>query len=290
MAADLTAGTTLVPAPLASPSRAIAAGVAVLAIVVHREWWSLVFVAFAVATALLEPPEARRRGVVGLALAMGGSAGLVFVGLFTQSVGAIGDGYGCRPDPCPSLGPWLQLGGTAVSITGVLGLLGAGWFLRRPGRGELALPALNLVLFGLFKAAVVFGAAWGNALVEIAAVTAATALLALAVAGPRLLRAAVFAQVVDLGTFGAVWQLGEGELNPLGRVLMGGLFGPAAANESWPWEAAAVSGMLLILAKMGLIGFLVRVTPHLGRYRNPVLFAAAVVGSIGAAANLAVIL
>lgn len=71
---------------------------------------------------------------------------------------------------------------------------------------------------------------------------------------------------------------------------MGGLFGPAAANESWPWEAAAVSGMLLILAKMGLIGFLVRVTPHLGRYRNPVLFAAAVVGSIGAAANLAVIL
>ncbi|MGH7345833.1 MAG: hypothetical protein ACREK4_13045 [Candidatus Rokuibacteriota bacterium] len=141
----------------------------------------------------------------------------------------------------------------------------------------------------LFAAAIFFGAQWGNALVEIGALTAATGALPLALDRPRLVRAAVVAQAADLGTFGAVWQLGAGEQNPLGRWTMEALFS-RAADGSWPWEAAAVTGVILILAKLVLIGFLIWVAPILGRYRSFVLLAATVAGGLGATVNAVVLL
>jgi hypothetical protein len=281
---------------LASPARALAVVVAVLAIVSHQAWWSLVFVAFALAMVALERPDARRLGVVGMALAIAGSAGLVFRGLYLHSLGEIPDGYGCAilgepfptiaAKPCPGLTPYLRLGGIAAAMAGAFGLAGCAWLMRRPGTGRIALPALNLILFGLFGAAVGFGAAWGNALVEIAALTAATGALTLAMDGPRLLRAAVLAQVADLGTFGTVWQLGAGERNPLGRWIMEALFAGGSSEGRWPWEAAAVTGVILILAKLGLIGLLIKATPHLGQYGRAVLLAATLAGTVGATANV----
>jgi hypothetical protein len=281
-------------ARLASPARTIAVGVAVLAVVIHRAWWSLVFVVFAFAMVVIERPASRRFGLVWMAVAIAGSAGLVLLGLYLQSLAGMPDDYGCTllieqftritPKPCPGLTPYLQLGGVAAAITGALGLGGCLWYMRRSGTG-LFLPTLNLILFGLFGIAVLFGADWGNAIVEIAALTAATRALTLTLDGPPLLRAAVIAQIADLGTFGPVWQLGAGEQNPLGRWTMDALFAGGSGNGIWSWGAAAATGVILILAKLGLIGFLIEATPFLGRYRRTVLLSAALVGTVGATAN-----
>jgi hypothetical protein len=268
----------------------LALGVATLAIVTHLAWWSLVFVVFAAAMVVLERPSSRSFEVVGMAVAIAGSTGLVLLGLAMQALADIGDGYGCSPDPCPALVPFFRVGGIVAAIAGALGLAGCAWLMRRPGGGRLVLPALTIIFFGLFGTAVVFGAGWGNALVEVAAVAAATGGLTLALDQERALRAAVIAQAADLATFGAVWQLGAGEHNPLGRWAMDALFGGGVVNGARIWEAAAVTGVILILAKLGLIGFLIKATPHLGRYRRAVLLAATAVGIVGATANVLAIL
>jgi hypothetical protein len=95
--------------------------------------------------------------------------------------------------------------------------------------------------------------------------------------------------VADLASFGTVWQLGAGEQNPLGLWTMQALFSGGVVNGAWTWEAAAVTGVILILAKLGLIGFLIKAAPHFGRYTRTVLFAATIVGAVGAAANVLVI-
>jgi len=86
--------------------------------------------------------------------------------------------------------------------------------------------------------------------------------------------------------FGFVWQSGLGEQNPLGRWMIEGLLALGPANATW--EAAAAAGLILILAKLALIGFLIWVTPHLGRYGRVVLVAGTVAGCAGAATNVLV--
>ena len=66
---------------------------------------------------------------------------------------------------------------------------------------------------------------------------------------------------------------------------MEALFGGGVVGGAWMWEAAAVTGVILILAKLGLIGFLIKATPHLGRYRRTVLIAGTLVGIVGATSN-----
>ena len=78
------------------------------------------------------------------------------------------------------------------------------------------------------------------------------------VAGQRSpwLRAAVLAQAADLVTFAAVWEHGEGELNPLAALatqLANGIFDPAI-GLAMPFTA-----LLLGVVKLGLIAFLIRV-------------------------------
>lgn len=269
----------------ASPAVALTVAVAAIAIVAYRAWWSLVFVAFAVAMVVVERRGASHREACPLAIALGGSAGLSLLGLGLVSVSEVVDDIACR-DPCASLAPTVLLAGIAAGTAGAIGLTGCLRYLRRPQRWPLVLPAVNLLLLGLFAVALISGARSGNAVVEIGALTAATGAIPLALDRPRLLRAAVVAQVADLGTFGFAWQLGAGELNPVGRWMMEALFGPPSAYGSWPWEGAAVTGVILILAKLTLIGFLIWVTPLLGRYRRIVLGAATVAGGVGAATNL----
>lgn len=261
------------------------------AIAAHQAWWSLVFVAFAVVMAVLERPGARRGEILGMALAFGGTAGLGIGALALLSLGDLIDAYGCNPElVCPGTGHTLRIASFAAATLAALALGTCILLLRRPGRGRRALGGLHLLLFAVFGAAVAFGSAIGNALVEIAALTAATGALAMALDEPRPLRVALIAQIADLATFGTVWQLGAGERNPLGNWTMQTLFSGGVVDGGWIWEAAAVAGVLLILAKVGLIGFLIKATPHLGRYAPPVLLAATVVGAVGATANLLVIL
>ena len=277
-------------ARIASPALLLAVSVAATAIVAYQAWWTLGFVVFAVAIALLARRRVRWREVIKIALAIGGSVALSALGLSLVSVSAFADAIACTPDPCPSVGRALLVAGTAALIAAAFGLTACVWYIRRPGKAQLVLPALNVLLVGLLGAALIFGAQWGNALVEIAGLTAASAVLPVGSDRPRLLRAAVFAQAADLGTFGFVWQLGAGEQNPIGRWTMEALLALGSADASWSWEAATATGATLILAKLALIGLLIGVTPHLGRYRRTVLLAATVAGSVGAGANVVVLL
>jgi hypothetical protein len=110
------------------------------------------------------------------------------------------------------------------------------------------------------------------------------------VAGPRerWLRAAVLAQAADLLTFAAVWEHAQGELNPLGGLAMSAFlaaFAPAMGSAA---DGAAVlaSSVLMMALKLGLIGFLVRTAPYLGRYRRVVLGVAVAAGTLGCASNV----
>jgi hypothetical protein len=62
---------------------------------------------------------------------------------------------------------------------------------------------------------------------------------------------------------------------------MRGLFPP-----NFTYEAVFTAALILMLAKLVLIRYLIRVTPHLGRYRQPVLAVATAVGIVGAASNV----
>jgi hypothetical protein len=50
--------------------------------------------------------------------------------------------------------------------------------------------------------------------------------------------------------------------------------------------AVIVAALILFMLKVALIVFLIRVAPHLGRYRRPVLVVATVVGMLGALSNV----
>jgi hypothetical protein len=188
------------------------------------------------------------------------------------------------------VGQVLLVGGAVAVIASACGLTACVWYIRRPSNAQLVLPALQVHLIWLLVAAIILGASWGNALVEIAGVNAAASVLPVGSDRPRLLRAAVFAQAADLGTFGFVWQLGAGEQNPLGRWLMETLLALGSADATWSWEAATAAGATLILLKLALIGFLVGVTPLFGRYQRAVLLLATAAGVVGASVNVGVLL
>lgn len=118
---------------------------------------------------------------------------------------------------------------------------------------------------------------------EIAGLLIGIALVRLAAPREALLRAAIVAQAADLATFAIAWQGGAGERNPLSRLALDlsfALFGPAE------WVAVPTAALSLMGLKVALIGFLIHVAPHLGRYRRIVLGAAIGVGAIGAISNL----
>jgi hypothetical protein len=264
---------------------ALSALVAAIAIVGYQAWSTFVPVTFMVAMAFLARPRARKAEVIAMALAIGGSAALGLVGLYLVSASQFDvAAILCTLDPCPGLGPTLLVAGTAAAIGAALVAAGSVWYIRERGRVQLLLPALNVLLVGLFAIALIFEGQSGNGLVEVAGLAASASALRLAPARPRLLQAAVIAQVADMGTFGFVWQLGQGEQNPLGRWMLEALLALGPASTSW--EAAVAAGLILILAKLALIGFLIGVTPHLGRYRRTVLLVAMVAGSVGATVNV----
>lgn len=121
-------------------------------------------------------------------------------------------------------------------------------------------------------------------MVEIAGLIIGAFAVRLASARPPLLRAAVLAQAADLATFGFAWQWGYGERNPLGRLAadsMRGLFPP-----NFTYEAVFTAALILMLAKLALIWYLIRMAPHLNRYRRAVLAVATAVGIVGAASNV----
>lgn len=106
------------------------------------------------------------------------------------------------------------------------------------------------------------------------------------IAGPRerWLRLAVLAQMADLVTFAVIWEHAQGELNPLGGLVRGAIL--AALGPTGDGPAVYGAALVLGLMKLGLIGFLLRIAPLLGRYRTIVLVVAAAAGTVGAASNV----
>jgi hypothetical protein len=140
------------------------------------------------------------------------------------------------------------------------------------------------VLLLALAVATAFGS-FGPSIVEVAGLLGASVVIATALEQPRLLKAALLAQAADLGMFGFVWQGGQGEANPLGRLLMTALAGPGATVERF-WGMAVLAGLILVLAKLGLVAFLLWAAPRLDRYQRIVLVVALVAGVFGAVGSV----
>lgn len=127
-------------------------------------------------------------------------------------------------------------------------------------------------------------------MVEIAGLTIGAVAARFASARSALLRAAVLAQVADLVTFAFIWRSGDAERNPLGRLAMDvaqGLLGSRGLGyDDRGYLAVILAAMLLFGLKVTLIGFLIRIEPHLGPYRRAVLVLAIAAGILGAISNL----
>lgn len=151
----------------------------------------------------------------------------------------------------------------------------AGWALVAVAVGSAA-----LVLVGL---PIDLMAQTDASLVELASLAAAAAILRWALGSPRLLQLALLAQTGDMLTFVLAWRRGEAEQNPIAQLLIEWSVATFPGTGSFPF---AVAGIVLILAKVGLVLFVVRVTPFLGRYRNAVLAIALIAGLIGSVSNV----
>ncbi len=104
----------------------------------------------------------------------------------------------------------------------------------------------------------------------------------------RWLRAAVLAQTADLVTFAVVWEDPQGELNPIGglaRSAFLALLTPAMGSGA-DGAAVVAASVLMMGLKLGLIAFLLRVAPYLGRYRLVVLVVGVAAGAIGCISNV----
>ena len=127
-------------------------------------------------------------------------------------------------------------------------------------------------------------------MVEIAGLTIGALAARLASAQPPLLRAAVLAQIADLVTLAFIWRSGDAERNPLGQLAMDfslWLFDSRGEGvDDWGWVAVIVAALILFALKVALIVCLIRVAPHLGRYRRAVLVVAVAVGTLGAISNI----
>lgn len=148
--------------------------------------------------------------------------------------------------------------------------------MRRQAMSGLAQrrEAVTVALIGL--GFVVLGA-----VVELAGLVVGSVAWRLAPTRPVLLRAAVLAQAADLVSFAFIWRGGGGERNPLALAALEAARGVLPAG--WDVVAAAV---FLLLLKLALIVYLVRVAPFLGRYRDAVLIIAAAAGFVGATTNV----
>lgn len=270
-----------------APAAMLAGLVAAVAIVAAQAWFAIVFVAFAIAMAYLERDEVRLPGVIGLAIGIAAALGIAGIGLYMVAMSPYALAGPCDAEPCARIGPPLLYAGIGVLIVAAICAAVSVLYLRRPRTTPILGPALRVFLVGLFVASVMNGSQSGGSVVEIAGVTAAAVVLPIALDRSGLLRAALLAQVADLATFGLVWAGGLGEQNPLGRWTIELMlpFDPSRAPYPWSWGAAAAAGVILILAKLGLLALLIRLAPQLGRYRRAVLLAAAVAGGIGAIAN-----
>ena len=179
--------------------------------------------------------------VAGVALAIVLPAALALTGLVVLSAAEWAERMVCtfRLDgPCPGTATLLTIIGGALVLAAVAGLIAGVRFLRARGRMNLFFPALTLIFGSLAGVALLNGEAWGNAVIEFGSVAAATAVLSIGLGGSRLLQGAVLAQVADLATFGAVWQLGQGEVNPVGGLIMQAL-GVPGYPEAWHGAALA---------------------------------------------------
>ena len=127
-------------------------------------------------------------------------------------------------------------------------------------------------------------------MVEIAGLTIGAVTARMSSALPPLLRAAVLAQLADLVTLAFIWRSGNAERNPLGQVAMDfslWLLGSGGVgHDDWGYVAVLVAAVLMFALKLALIAFLIRVEPHLGRYRRAVLVVAIGVGILGAVSNV----
>src|SRR5690242_8100605 len=102
-----------------------------------------------------------------------------------------------------------------------------------------------------------------GSLVELASAAAAAAIFRWALRSAGLLRWALVAQAADMLTFVLAWQRGAAEQNPLARGLVDWALGALPATGSFPF---AVAGMVLIVAKLALVTYIVRVAANLGHY------------------------
>jgi hypothetical protein len=120
-----------------------------------------------------------------------------------------------------------------------------------------------------------------GAITELAGLAVGAVAWRLAATRSVLLRAAVLAQTTDLVTFAFVWRGGSGERNTLAVAAL------EAAQAVLPpeWAGLAAAALLLLL-KLALIVYLVRVAPLLDRYRGVVLIIATAAGLVGATTNV----
>ncbi len=104
-------------------------------------------------------------------------------------------------------------------------------------------------------------------------------------AGPRTpwLRAAILAQTADLVTFSVLWDYGQGELNPLGRISMQLALGLLGGDHA---ISVLIAGVALMSVKLALIAYLVHGSPFFGPYRQIVLAVATAIGIVGALSNV----
>lgn len=285
VAIDRTADGRITAAARVSPTLWLAIAIGVIAIVGYRTWWSVVFVAFAGAIALMDRRRSSAAEIIRMALAVGVPPALALVSLLLV-VASQYTSFPCSAGFCPR-GASVLLAGVAFGVSAAVVLAGSIRYLRRHGRWGSLLPALVAIVLVLFITQLLIGPSWSNTLVELGALAAAAGVLPIVLDRPGLVRAAALAQVADLGTFGFVWQAGQGEANPVAGWILQALFTPA--DGYWTREALVVTGLMLIVAKLALIAFLIRATPYLGRYSRLVLFVAAGAGMVGAAANVLVL-
>jgi hypothetical protein len=104
----------------------------------------------------------------------------------------------------------------------------------------------------------------------------------------RWLRVAVLAQAADLVTFAVVWEHAQGELNPLGGLARSAFLAvlTPAMGSGADGTAVVAASVFLMGLKLGLIAFLVRAAPYLGRYRQLVFVVAGAAGTLGCVSNV----
>lgn len=119
-------------------------------------------------------------------------------------------------------------------------------------------------------------------MIEIAGATYGAVLVRHFWTAPRLLRAAVFAEVADVVTF--VWAGRAGEdRNPLANVIHQAF--SSVTPDTSPELAAWLTALVVIGLKTGLIFYLVWAAPRLRQYERPVLLVAIAAGLVGALSN-----